>query len=821
MTVRDDARAVHERFFANVLEMDLDFCQNSYGISPCEAGLVVTGTAQAGSTTSITLAAGDTAVSNEYIDFLIYIESGVGATQAGFISDYNATTKVADVVFSVAPNDTSVYRIHRLRGQVVHAGVCPSGSGFDGLSLALTAAASNDFYNGMKVRMLSGQYAGEIRDITDYGTAEDVLALLTVSPRWSLAGGPNAGDQYIIVDEQLPANCYNTFITCQDKVNYDRGTKTYKTITCGATLPPGEELRPYICGLSPAAAQIKPDTGLALRSRVTVQLVDEVSSDVGLDPYFTSRLNAPGSTYWARLLARNPYYAGRFARLRRGYVVDPWDWDTFQNELYIIDSITGPKKNGAVTITLVDPLKLADKNKIPAATDGKLTHALKAKEHVGTARAATATTIDLAFDAVAVDDFYNGMHIFITGGKGPKQERTITAYAAATRRATLATWDITPDDTSTYEIQRVAITLDSGKGAQYPDPAVTGQEEFFRSGKEIIKYDDLTGDVLSWPAISYRGQFGSTIEDHKINDNVQQCRAYISESFSAVVQDLLNSAGVADANIDLVLLQDQDAIWLGEKYAITGILSTPEKPNDVLKELCIQANGFLVWSTVNQKVEFRVIAPQPPMAGGFPLLNDEAGLIDDSVDVKLLDDLRITSAAINYNMIDATDNKTEARNYADGLNRIDTDAESANEHDDERPFIIFSRWLTTDNLAAVTAWSQRKLLDRRDAPIKITAKIDPKDYTFKIGELLDIETNRLVDFAGEPKLTRCLITKVVDRGKNIDIELLSSRFSGRYAFIAPNGYPDYGLATTAQRQYAFTANTSQEMGNGDDPYLII
>ena len=59
---------------------------------------------------------------------------------------------------------------------------------------------------------------------------------------------------------------------------------------------------------------------------------------------------------------------GRYARLYTGYVVEPFDWNTFQEELYIIDAVKGPDKNGSLTLVLSDPIRLADKTTVPAAT---------------------------------------------------------------------------------------------------------------------------------------------------------------------------------------------------------------------------------------------------------------------------------------------------------------------------------------------------------------------------------------------------------------------------------------------------------------------
>lgn len=75
--------------------------------------------------------------------------------------------------------------------------------------------------------------------------------------------------------------------------------------------------------------------------------------------------------------------------------------------------------------------------------------------HAGTATAGASTTITLEADsdAAAVDDFYNGDTIELTGGTGSGQTATITDYDADTRVVTVdAAWSTNPDNTTTYEI---------------------------------------------------------------------------------------------------------------------------------------------------------------------------------------------------------------------------------------------------------------------------------------------------------------------------------------------------------------------------------
>jgi len=79
----------------------------------------------------------------------------------------------------------------------------------------------------------------------------------------------------------------------------------------------------------------------------------------------------------------------------------------------------------------------------------------------GTAAAGAAGTITLAATATAgltssSDDYYNDALIYLSGGTGSGQTRTISDYVGDTRVASVSTdWSTTPDATSTYEILSV------------------------------------------------------------------------------------------------------------------------------------------------------------------------------------------------------------------------------------------------------------------------------------------------------------------------------------------------------------------------------
>ncbi len=70
---------------------------------------LITGIAQTGSTTEITLASTESPVDDKYNGVLIEVTGGTGEGQIAMITDYVGSTKVATATFTTAPDSTSTY----------------------------------------------------------------------------------------------------------------------------------------------------------------------------------------------------------------------------------------------------------------------------------------------------------------------------------------------------------------------------------------------------------------------------------------------------------------------------------------------------------------------------------------------------------------------------------------------------------------------------------------------------------------------------------------------------------------------------------------
>lgn len=355
------------------------------------------------------------------------------------------------------------------------------------------------------------------------------------------------------------------------------------------------------------------------------------------------------------------------------------------------------------------------------------------------------------------------------------------------------------------------MTLGSGQGAEYTS---TG---YVRIGDEVIRYTGNTADVLSWPTTAFRTQFNTASSTGDVGDSVQQCLVYENAGFATVIENLLNLAGILDADIDLAGLASEVDTWLGTDYNVTTCISDPEDISTLLGELLMQSNSVIWWSPTEQKVKFKVYAPASPASVVSVTLDDEAELIADSVALTRMDEERITMASINFGLTSATANIEETKNYRLAEVAIDADAESVNEYNDRRPKILFSRWFTATNTVAMRGLVARYVGRYRDAPEKIDFALDPKDGSIKEGDVVDVQTYRLVDFSGSIRTARVLITKRSDRGMDVQYGARITNFDRPYGFIAPNGTADY----PGNFGYACVTGITGLMTDGSQGYLII
>lgn len=280
--------------------------------------------------------------------------------------------------------------------------------------------------------------------------------------------------------------CFNTFFTCQDTNNFDKGLLTLRFSKNQNGLPKGTLIYPALKSVSTNPTKINlggidQRTGpLGKRARVTINLQDFTDNDTQTDKYQSGRVDGsaqfsgygynpePLGTFFGKLRRRYPYYIGRALRVLEGYDGQPLV--SMRTRNYVISEWSGPDMSGRIVIIAKDILDLADNEK-----------ALCPKPSIGKIGAGIATTG-------------------------------------------------TP----------VVTLTPVGSGADY---AAYGRASI---GSEIVTFTRSGDDVT----ITARGLDGSAASSHAAGDLFQQCYRVERQAIDAVASDLLeNFAGIGASYI--------------------------------------------------------------------------------------------------------------------------------------------------------------------------------------------------------------------------------------------------------------------------------
>lgn len=189
----------------------------------------------------------------------------------------------------------------------------------------------------------------------------------------------------------VPKKCFNTFYTCKDQQNYSKGSLTYRFIEPTSSYPKIGTVFPCLKSVSGSSAMANiagADSklyGLGKRATVTATFSDFPYGDKFMDNYQSERISGAAQfsavgyipkeygTFWSKLKARNPNYAGRPMRKITGVIRDG-ALIIEKTRHFIITEIKGPGTNGIVTIEGKDILKLADDDRAlaPSPSRGKI-----------------------------------------------------------------------------------------------------------------------------------------------------------------------------------------------------------------------------------------------------------------------------------------------------------------------------------------------------------------------------------------------------------------------------------------------------------------
>ncbi len=698
---------------ANVLELDLDYCSRSYGVSPCTADLGLQNGlrwsqefdqwAKARVTVTVNTT-NDPLLGNLVADSLFEVAttgfhtvnttwSGVDATAIRTGSVYLngiGRTKVQLHLFNASATLNSVFVEFDLSnqtltassvtgdGQFISANIYPEGpDGFYRLIITGIADTLGGVTDGVFMQLRFVNDAGS----TSYlGDVTKGFIAFGGQLREGLYPGKYAHTVATAVDGMGNVDnlCFNTFGTCQDTPNFLKQVRTLRFIDTLQRPYEFLDAYPSMVSVRYAPTVIRPGGNLSIRGQVTVVLQDFATTDNELDDYVRERSYDPEDrgTFFGKLKARNVYYIGRPMRVLEGYL-DGADLADFRTREYIIDDVSGPTADGRVTITGKDILSLAAD--------------VRAKCPTG----------------------------------------------------------------STYSL-RAAMTL--GQTTLLPQ---TGEAVLMIAGDKHVRVNDEIIELVSESPTDtlnvVRKRGGTDGDAHELDDSIQECKTYEDEPVIDVIDDLLtNFANVPAAFIPTADWEAEEAESLAG-YLMETIISEPTGVLSLLKEIAEITLLDIWYDDTAQEIKLKL---QTPFTEVTETVTDELDILKDSLRVKDLNNQRLTRVLIYYGIRNFAEKLKDAENFSLINFEIEADKESANKYNDERIKVIYSRWFDATNATQVALTSQR-LLDRFGiTPKQIQFKLDAKDVErLKTGDVFDLVSRIEQDIDGTKATNRYQVTE--------------------------------------------------------------
>jgi len=534
-------------------------------------------------------------------------------------------------------------------------------------------------------------------------------------------------------------------------------------------------------------------------------------------------------TFFRNLIARFPYFKGRLVEIKQGF--EGLDLSEFRTIFYgIIDNIE-IDKNGKVKIVAKDQFS-ALQQKVPniSSTDNKLTQTYNGGTNMYVTNAdkfqdpsdypdglavvqieqelITYTGKDLAGNRLTgcIGGQYGTSSVSHNIGETIKQAVSFTTLAAGDNIVPtiiymdlLCWWgqidptllyypdisttltSLISDSATTIPVSSVAYLSDSG--------GIVKIEGAGANEDELIEYGGLSGSSL---INCKRGRYGTTPAYHE------------------------TGAGVRPPSIGLEL----DRWMTGTAYART--LTSPQTVSQLLNEFRGQTLVSL-WHGEDSLIRGKVMAPpwfeNPPYE-----LDDESGLIDDSVDIDYNEESRISRVFVHFKP--NSDNPGKDPDKFDDLYvAVDNETEDKNFYGEVVPRTIFATFINREIEARVLG--ARLLARFRLGTKKVKGSVELKDYELTTGDFIYITTRDILNVNGTPKKVLYEILKKGYKKKNeYELLFLDTSIVRRYPVISPTTITyDYDSASeNEQSRYGWVGDSDNLVGtapNKVDGYYII
>jgi hypothetical protein len=324
---------------------------------------------------------------------------------------------------------------------------------------------------------------------------------------------------------------------------------------------------------------------------------------------------------------------------------------------------------------------------------------------------------------------------------------------------------VTDNDISAPFLSNGALSLNLAIGGTSFQAAGTVIADYPSAGwvrinQEVVAYTSraTVGSNVEFTGLT-RGALNTVAAAHNQFDRVQRVLAYEDEPFQDIIYDLLTVwGGIPTSYITKVDWDAEKAEWR-DLYNFTAYLTDPVKIQQLVGEICQQAQANIWWDERVQKIILKAQRPNfMPDA-----LTQDANIIADSFTVEEVAKDRASQVYVYYGLRNPVLSVTDKFSYRSGEAFIDVDKER--QYGEPAIKEIFCRWVSTAVLAGSLGSSYLRRF--RDVRRHITFSMTAKDIAnFWTGDVAEIEHFMVVNFDGSEKVEQWLITsaETVEQG---------------------------------------------------------
>ena len=333
-------------------------------------------------------------------------------------------------------------------------------------------------------------------------------------------------------------------------------------------------------------------------------------------------------------------------------------------------------------------------------------------------------------------------------------------------------------------------------------------------GTNIIQYTGKSGQTFTtctWQ------KFGTSQADIDDETQVQQCFVEIATDVTDIMITILEDhVGFDSGDINSAEFASEQLQWL-PAYQFTICWTKPVKASERLRSLNEQSSSNTWWDEETEKVRFKVFAPEPP-GSSYTALTEAKNI--KSIVSDYNEKSRVSRVIVYYNLIDNTLDINEPVSYSGGAGDISATSEGTDYYGTKAIKEIFAYGANSAIAASIASRYKRRFVD---PPKKFKITVERKDADIDTAEIIALTHRRNINVDGTQKsgaLFQVLKRQQKTEG-SMEITVMDTRWTLRYGYMSPAGFPDYDSATDAQRQYGYMGNANNLVGsNGVDGYYM-